>query len=68
MPSRVIHFAGGLRYKGRGKTVVTMLAGWAACCSGDRAYKINADGNWTRDRKATTCKACLKLLRNSLPS
>lgn len=39
-----------------------MLAGWAVCCSGDKAFAVRAYGNHTYDRSEVTCKACLKVL------
>lgn len=52
-----IHYAGEIRdHNG------SMLPGWAACCSGDRAVEIRAKGNHSYDRSEVTCKACLKRL------
>lgn len=52
-----IHYAGEIRdHRG------TMLAGWSACCSGDRAVKIRATGNHTYNPSDVTCIACLRRL------
>lgn len=40
----------------------TWLAGWAVCCSGDRAFKVREVGNHTYVRADVTCKACQRQL------
>ena len=42
------------------------LPGWAACCYGDKAEKIRADGNNTRDIESVTCRACISRIRQSV--
>jgi hypothetical protein len=53
--STKIHYAGEV-WDDRG----LVLAGWAACCSGDRAIKIRDEGRNTRDKKEVTCLRCLE--------
>jgi hypothetical protein len=50
-----VHYAGGVTTR-----TATMLPGWAACCSGERARKIRIDGNQTYTVSLVTCGACLK--------
>ncbi len=51
------HYAGAIQdHNG------SMLAGWAACCSGDRAIAIRAKFQHTYLRELVTCKACLRRL------
>src|SRR3990167_8684802 len=52
-----IHYAGEIR-----TPTLIMYAGYAACCSGERAYKIQADGQHTKRREDVTCRSCLKAL------
>jgi hypothetical protein len=57
--ARSMHFSGALELKdGRG-TVITIVAGWAACCSGKRAETIRAAGETTPDPSLVTCSKCL---------
>lgn len=65
VPSK--HYSGGLRSRLGAEGVRRSLAGWAACASGDAAYRIRATGNHTHDRAAVTCKKCLALLAKELP-
>lgn len=58
MPKHAMHYAGGLVAKR-----LTVLGGWAACCSGDKADKIRENEWNTYDRGLVTCKACLKVIR-----
>lgn len=52
-----------MHYRGEIKTERGgWLAGWAPCCTGDKAFAIRKQGNHTYDRAAVTCKACLKQL------
>lgn len=39
-----------------------VLAGWAACCSGDRAIRIRERGQHSRNRADVTCKSCLDMI------
>lgn len=57
MKNRKIHYAGSVR-----TPKMRILAGWAACCSGDRADGIRAEGAHTRAVSAVTCKACLRMM------
>jgi len=52
-----IHYAGALRWT-RGGTTTDVGAGFAACCSGDRAWKIRADGAHTVNMDDVTCWHC----------
>lgn len=57
-----IHYAGGLKiYRNGG--VTEMLRGWASCVSGDRAYSIREQGNFTYNKENVTCKSCLKNMK-----
>ncbi len=62
MVATVVHFAGPLRWMNRNGAVTTILAGWAACCSGDRAERIRSDGRNTVVPRLVSCKACLKAM------
>lgn len=53
-----IHYAGGLRWATARNTVTTVLAGWAACCSGRRAEAIRRRGMHSYLPEAVTCKSC----------
>lgn len=59
---KVIHFAGRLEWVDKRGFCTTILAGWAACCSGRRAEAVRRDRNHTYDPKLVTCKECLKRL------
>ena len=53
-----IHWSGGVSLPGK-----KMLKGWPACCSGDRAYAIRAEGMMNSvDPSAVTCKRCRALM------
>lgn len=52
-----IHYAGAIEHRNG-----WILAGWAACCSGDRAVNIRARGQHTYRRSDVTCKACLAMI------
>lgn len=52
-----------MHYRGEIKTENgTWLAGWAPCCTGNRALAIREEERHTYDRSRVTCKACLKQL------
>ncbi len=55
--NKALHYSGEIKHANG-----HVLPGWAACCSGDRADKIRADGSHTRHRGQVTCKACLKMI------
>jgi len=57
MKNRRIHYGGSVS-----TPRMRILAGWAACCSGDRAVRIRAEGAHTRAVSAVTCKACLRVM------
>ena len=57
---RSMHYAGSLV-----SHRLTVLGGWAACCSGDRAEKIREEEQNTYDRALVTCKACLKQIQRA---
>lgn len=61
----IVHYAGSLVYR-TSTRVVTILPGWAACCSGPKAVKIRRDGNNTLDRAQVTCKTCLLRISKEL--
>jgi hypothetical protein len=42
----------------------SLLAGWAACCSGDQAVRICNQGNHTYDVAKVTCQRCLRRMRS----
>lgn len=67
MADRAVHYAGELRYL-TGRMTTHVGAGYAACCSGGRAYRIAEAGAHTEDRAVVTCKRCLSALaRESVP-
>jgi hypothetical protein len=53
-----IHYAGELRTKR-----LHILPGFAACCSGDKAWRIRVNGSNTKDSDNVTCQACLKRMQ-----
>lgn len=53
-----IHYTGGLRIHHRG--VLTLLAGWPVCCSGERCRKLAHSGRTTTDTVQVTCRVCLR--------
>jgi hypothetical protein len=57
MKKRAVHYAGSIVWHGG-----SMLPGWAACCTGDRAVMIRERGHHTWIRNDVTCKSCLKML------
>ncbi len=64
--AEAIHYGGDLRVV-RGKRVTLILAGWAACCSGDKARRIRERNQHTINREAVTCKRCLALMKKASP-
>lgn len=58
MTAPVMHYAGALAWVS-GKRLVQIAAGYAACCSGEKAVKIMERGSHTYVATETTCKACL---------
>jgi len=56
-----MHYAGELRIE-RGESVKQILGGYAACCSGDLARKIRAQGNHSWLPERVTCQPCQRLL------
>lgn len=60
---RPIHYSGGVLYRVGQRGSAEHLPGWPACCSGDRARKIAADGEQSDTPAKVTCKRCLDLLR-----
>lgn len=57
MKTKKIHYAGPIRTHR-----VRILAGWAACCSGDKAEQIRRDRQHTYDPAKVTCGACLRMI------
>lgn len=55
-----IHYAGAVEY---GRTRI--LAGWAACCSGQRAEDIRAACLNTRDPAKVTCAKCRRIMEKA---
>ena len=55
--AKSIHYAGEIR-----TPTLHVFGGYAACCSGQRAYDVRAEGNHTMDRSDVTCGSCLKML------
>ena len=51
------HYAGEIIWENG-----SVLPGWAACCSGDRAVEIRERGNHTLNKVEVTCKQCLKMI------
>jgi hypothetical protein len=58
----VIHYAGAVTYSTTRGGGVHLHAGWAACCTGDRAREIRRRGAHTYDRAAVTCGSCKRVL------
>lgn len=52
-----VHYSGPVR-----TPKLKILPGWAACCSGDRAERIRAEGRNTLIIAEVTCKACLRVI------
>ncbi len=53
------HYAGAIQdHNG------SMLAGWAACCSGDRAISIREKRRNTYRRELVTCAKCLQRIKS----
>lgn len=61
-----IHYCGGLIYASGREGSTEMLSGWAACCTGPAAYKIQKAGLQTYDREKVTCPKCLELFKLEL--
>lgn len=59
-----MHYRGEAKYAVRG-SIRTMLAGWAVCCWGDKAFAVRANGNHTYNRAEVTCRKCLTVLEKS---
>lgn len=60
-----MHYAGALDIQRTDGSITHILAGFAACCSGDRTRKIRAQGNHTYNPSDVTCVRCQKLLTDS---
>jgi hypothetical protein len=56
---KVIHYAGELNWTDKRGASSHVYAGWAACCSGDRARDVRREGNHTYEPTEVTCKPCL---------
>lgn len=61
----LIHYSGGLEIRNRRGGLKVKLAGWAACCSGEKCEAISFEGRQTRDRAKVTCRACLRLIETA---
>jgi hypothetical protein len=57
MKIKKIHYAGAVN-----TPRMKILPGWAACCSGDKADRIRANGNNTMNPKDVTCAACRRIM------
>jgi hypothetical protein len=53
-----IHYAGALEWTRANGSLVIVLPGGAACCSGPKARNIAEMGNHTYDWAAVTCGRC----------
>lgn len=64
MRPKMVHWFGGLRWTNARNITTHMLRGWPACCSGEKAERLDAMGPEVRAARveAVTCKACLQLL------
>ena len=60
-----IHYAGALRWTTADGFHVSVAAGFAVCCAGDRAQRIRANGRTSYRRADVTCKACLRNLERA---
>lgn len=56
----VLHFAGPVRWTNKNGFTRSIMPGYAACCSGDRAKRIAAECRNTRIASSVTCKLCRK--------
>ena len=54
---RKMHYAGAVR-----TPRMNILGGWAACCSGEKAERIKAEGLNTYDIGGVTCAACKRTM------
>lgn len=59
----LVHYKGALEYTRADGQTVSILAGYAACCSGRRAERVAAKGNHTLTPEAVTCRGCLTRMR-----
>lgn len=57
MKTPKVHYAGPIRTHR-----MTVLPGWAACCSGARAEQIRRDRQHTYAVGAVTCGACKRMI------
>ena len=60
MPKAIVHYAGAMGIHRKNGRYTKILAGWAACCSGELAEKIREIGNHTYDKSLVTCAKCKK--------
>ncbi len=63
--SRVIHYAGALSWRSAAERMTSVTAGFAACCSGERAERIARDEAHTYDLTAVTCGACKRAMQRA---
>lgn len=57
-----MHYSGGAEWFDARGGSTRMLPGYAACCSGDRAYVIRRLRRQTTNEREVTCKGCLRAL------
>ena len=57
-----MHYSGGVEWFDARGGSTRMLPGYAACCTGDRAYVIRRLKRQTTDEREVTCKGCLRAL------
>jgi hypothetical protein len=63
--SNAVHYAGPCGWRVNKRTVRIIFAGFAACCSGERARKIAERGEHTYDAAAVTCAKCLNRIERT---
>jgi len=57
MKKSKIHYAGAVK-----TPRMRILGGWSACCYGDKAERIRAEGRNTYDIGEVTCAACRRMM------
>lgn len=65
MRERPIHYAGALAWRDVRHTVHAVSAGYAACCSGERARAIRERGESTLAVQDVTCAKCLERIEKT---
>ena len=57
----VMHWVGGVQTQR-----AQYIAGWVACCSGDKCRKLTAEAATTVVVGEVTCRACLRVMRRDV--